>query len=124
MIHLDVIPCGAPRQTQRDKWQTRPAVVKYRIFKDELRLAWLKHGLSDFPARGTHITFVIPMPKSWSNKKRTEMCGQAHRQKPDIDNLLKSVLDTLAPGGDDYVWDVHVSKIWGQEGRITIIGVG
>ncbi|MCR4339433.1 MAG: RusA family crossover junction endodeoxyribonuclease, partial [Gemmatimonadaceae bacterium] len=40
--------------------------------------------------------FRLPMPPSWSNKKRLAMIGQPHAQKPDIDNLLKAVLEIMS----------------------------
>jgi len=35
----------------------------------------------------------LPMPKSWSKKKKSAMAGRPHRQKPDRDNI-----DKAAPG--------------------------
>lgn len=60
------------------------------------------------------------MPKSWSNKKRNEMLGKPHQQKPDIDNLIKAVLDCLCKD-DSYIWNVTALKQWDINGSITII---
>jgi len=35
------------------------------------------------------ICFLFPMPKSWSYRKKREMYGTYHKQRPDIDNLCK-----------------------------------
>lgn len=77
-----ITPVGKPRMTRADKWKQRPPVMRYRMFCDEARL----HGIR-VPENGAHITFVLPMPKSWSKKKRAAMDGQPHQQKPDLDNL-------------------------------------
>lgn len=61
----------------------------------------------------------MPMPKSWSEKKRLELDGKPHQQKPDIDNLQKSIQDALAIE-DSYIWDAHCTKYWGRDGSITI----
>ena len=47
------------------------------------------------------------------------MNGAAHQQKPDIDNLTKSLLDALFDD-DSHIWDVRASKIWGYEGAIVV----
>ena len=49
------------------------------------------------------------------------MLGQPHRQKPDLDNILKFLMDSLLPeGGDEVVHTIHARKIWGEEGKIII----
>lgn len=47
------------------------------------------------------------------------MTGKPHQQKPDIDNLIKSVLDSLCEN-DAYIWQVSASKVWGDVGAIEI----
>jgi Holliday junction resolvase RusA-like endonuclease len=110
----DITPVPKCRMTQRDKWAKRPAVLRYRAFCDEVRVK----GVS-MPESGSHIVFVLPMPKSWSKKKREMMDGQPHQQRPDKDNLEKALLDALFED-DSHIWDSRVSKIWGEEGRIEI----
>ena len=58
-----ITPVGKPRMTRRDKRKQRPPVMRYRMFCDEARL----HDIC-VPECGAHITYVLPMPKSWSNK--------------------------------------------------------
>lgn len=58
-----ITPVGKPRMTRADKWKQRPPVMRYRMFCDEARL----HGIQ-VPENGAHITFVLPMPASWSKK--------------------------------------------------------
>ena len=61
----------------------------------------------------------MPMPQSWSNKKRDEMRHKPHQQKPDIDNLIKAVLDALLED-DCAVWMVEACKVWSDKGGIEI----
>lgn len=112
---IHVTPMGKPRMTQRDKWKQRPVVVRYRAFCDELRLLMRGFHLSD----AVSLQFVLPMPVSWSKKKRAALNGQPHQQKPDVDNLVKSVLDALL-ADDSSIHTVHATKTWGEEGSITI----
>lgn len=112
---IQIVPVPKPRMTQRDRWAKRPAVVRYYNFCDDLRLLFGKNRVSD----RLSITFFMPMPKSWSNKKRLEMLGSPHQQRPDIDNLIKSFLDALCED-DSYVYYVEAEKRWGLVGEIVV----
>ena len=109
---LDPVP--KPRMTQRDKWCNRPCVVSYRYFCDAVRLMGI-----EIPECGAHVTFFIRMPSSWSSKKKAEMLGKPHQQKPDIDNLQKALLDALFDD-DSHIWDLKCSKRWGEFGSIKL----
>jgi Holliday junction resolvase RusA-like endonuclease len=57
------------------------------------------------------VTFEMPIPKSYSAKKRVECLNGdiQHTSKPDLDNLIKSVSDAL--NGVVYKDDSYVVKI-------------
>jgi Holliday junction resolvase RusA-like endonuclease len=88
--------------------------MRYRAFADECRAK----GLS-IEQSGQKITFFIPMPKSWSQKKRAEMNMQPHQQVPDVDNLLKAALDAVHKQ-DCSVWSVWPEKRWSHYGAIVV----
>lgn len=111
---IKINPVPKPRMTRADKWQKRPAVVRYHAFADELRLKY-KGELPD----AVVLSFFIPMPQSWSQKKREAMLWAPHQQRPDIDNLIKSVLDALCED-DSYIHQIEASKQWGEIGAIEI----
>ena len=92
--------------------------MQYRAFADDVRKlkVWV-------PEAGARAIFTLPMPKSWSKKKRENMRGRPHRQKPDVDNLCKALLDALYTD-DCVVWDIAIRKIWGDEGSIEIERIG
>ena len=113
--HVTVDPVAKPRMTRRDKWERRPAVVRYRAYADALRAA-LPRGVR---GGAFHLTFQLAMPRSWTKAKRTRMNGNPHRSKPDIDNLIKGVLDALMPD-DAHVWKVTAEKTWAETGAVTI----
>jgi Holliday junction resolvase RusA-like endonuclease len=100
--------------TQRDKWAKRPAVLRYRAFCDEVRL-----NRVSLPEAGARIEFHIPMPKSWSKKKRKLMDGKPHQQKPDLDNLIKALGDSIH-AEDCGIYDLSACKRWAETGAITI----
>lgn len=119
---FDVSPKASPRMTRSDKWKVRSIVASYRYFKDKLREEARKAGFT-LPDHGMHIIFYMPMPKSWSKKMKAEMEGAPHKllKKNDVDNLIKSVFDTLCPEGDGHIYDVRISKYWAAKGHIEII---
>ena len=101
--------------TQRDHWKQRPAVMAYRTYCDELRLKLPGYEL---PV-SLNVTFWLPMPASWSKKKRQEKVGTPHDQKPDIDNLAKGFMDVFK-AEDKHVAALICRKYWAEEGGITI----
>ncbi len=109
-----ITPVSKPRMTRSDKWKKRKCVLKYYEFKDQCN----SHEM-DIPESDASIVFVIPMSKSWSKKKRSEMNGQPHQQRPDVDNLLKAVFDAVH-SEDCHIWDIRATKVWGEKGEITV----
>lgn len=114
-------PVPKPRLTRRDKWLTppRPPVARYYTFANAVR-ALMEARHFNLPDEGAHFAFYIPMPKSWSKSARMAYRGTAHRQKPDIDNLLKAIFDAMS-GNDCTIWHIaSVKKVWADEGSFTI----
>ena len=112
MIH-DIVPVPKPRQTQADRWKKRPCVMRYRAFADECRAKDVEI------INGSTVIFYLPMPKSWSKKKKALMLGKGHQQKPDVDNLLKAVMDAVLKE-DCHIYDIHSQKFWAEKGRIYL----
>ena len=69
---FNLTPIGKPRMTQRDKWLNPPreAILKYRLSKQamETYAMMTKFSLKD----KLECIFYLPMPESWSNKKKKE----------------------------------------------------
>ena len=116
MILLDITPVPKPRQTRADKWKKRPSVLRYRAFADEIRLK-LDSGTD---LNDCNIKFALPMPKSWSKKKKKEMDGMPHQQTPDIDNLIKALLDAVYSNDSGIHSLGKIKKIWSTKGHIVI----
>ena len=110
----EIIPMPKPRQTRRDQWKKRPAVLRYRAFCDHVRLAGVK-----VPESGAHVVFWVPMPDSWSQKKRSAMLYKPHTQRPDLDNYVKALLDGCY-AEDSTVWRLSAEKRWHTRGLIDI----
>ena len=83
---------------------------KYNQYKIDL-LAEAKSKRFILPPVGASITFFIPVPPSWSKKKKKMHHGRFHQSKPDIDNLQKALLDSLMKE-DKEIAHLEVSKRW------------
>lgn len=125
---FDVIPIGAPRMTRSDKWKTNPnhvdplkrqrkPVTQYFEFKNTLtkQAKILNYELGNY----IDCVFFICMPDSWSEKKKIKMNGMPHKTKPDTDNIIKGVKDTLLEQ-DSIVWWEKAEKRWAYKGSILI----
>ena len=104
-----------PRMTQADSWKKRPIVLKYWEYKDDIK-NWAVQSNFNL-GNEIYCVFNIPMPPSWSKKKKEEMLGKNHQQRPDIDNLLKGLMDALLDE-DSHVHTVYARKIWSDKGCI------
>ena len=109
--------------SRRDTFDPSPRVRKFKSFREEVQL----RGII-VPNYGYRLVFVMPMPNSWSKKKKAAMCGTIHQQTPDKDNLEKGLLDAINYGkgnaknlDDKQVADGRVTKVWGYHGSITVI---
>ncbi len=117
-LTISLNPVAKPRMTQSDRWKKRGCVIRYFAFSASLREEARRQKF--VPANQLVIQFEFRMPKSWSKKKKAEMSGKPMQSKPDIDNLQKSILDSLFPNDDSAIWKVCASKRWAETGRIII----
>lgn len=112
------------RATQNDK-------IFFRIPRENLRPQGLKRLLRleryneykaslyeeakikrfEIPAAGLSVSFYLPMPKSWSKKKKKHLHGQFCQSRPDLDNLLKAFCDSLL-SEDKHIASISASKRW------------
>jgi Holliday junction resolvase RusA-like endonuclease len=106
-------PCPKPRMTQRDKWAQRDCVLRYRAWADTARRAAPK----DLPTEPVSVSAraYLPIPKTATKRREFELRGQNHRQKPDADNLLKALTDSLFKR-DEGICEMHVQKFWDDGG--------
>lgn len=111
-----IVPVAKPRMTRRDKWKRRASVLRYYAFKDEVRLR--KVELPQ-PCR---VIFYLPMPASWPASKRSAMEDTAHRSKPDTDNLLKALNDSVFED-DAHLWSIWAEKRWSAKPRIVVMQI-
>jgi Holliday junction resolvase RusA-like endonuclease len=59
------------------------------------------------------VAAYLPMPGSWSERKKIAMEGRIHRQKPDYDNIAKAVGDALFQD-DSIIGTGACTKFWAR----------
>ena len=66
------------------------------------------------------VSIAIPMPTSWSGRRKLREQCTAHTQRPDVDNLVKVILDGckgVVFTDDTQVFHVEATKQWDSEGQ-------
>ncbi len=69
------------------------------------------------------LKFIMPIPKSYSKKKKLSLLNADHLKKPDIDNMIKFVMDALNKifwKDDSQVSCLYATKIYGSKPRTEI----
>lgn len=112
---LLIEPIGKPRVLRGERSRTAD---KWRRYKADIQWLAKKVGLV-LPANYFHVVFYISPPSSWSEKKRQAALGQPVKVKPDIDNCVKALLDSLHEN-DSHFWDIRSTKLYGIPARIEI----
>lgn len=118
---------GAPVPQSRPRFTRQGHAYeaeKSRKYKELVRAAAVEKMKGREPWNGAvsaYLTFYLPMPKSWSKKKR----GEALRglivptgRVGDTDNYLKTVLDAcngVIYADDSQVYNVTATKWYGEE---------
>ena len=124
-FEVKVTPMGAVRMTQRSKWKNQSA-KNYLQYKNIIGYAAKKHF--EEPINGpvaTEIEFYYPVPKSWTKKEKADaLNGRTFPiVKPDIDNVVKGIFDSLnkiAWEDDNRVVALITRKYYSTQPRIVI----
>ena len=107
--------------TKRDKWKQRECVLRYRAWADAARAAAGVHltALQSGEPKNVFVRAYFPLPQSWSLVKQGRLAGKPHTNRPDADNVLKSVCDALF-ADDASVWMCTVQKRWADAGGARV----
>lgn len=109
-------PVAKPRMTRTDRWKGRASVLRFFAFRDEVR------KLIPAPKGPFGVVFLLPMPDYWSLVKMADHENTIHTMKPDLDNLIKGLFDSLYTD-DSHAWCVSAAKIWSRSGSIIILPI-
>lgn len=125
----DIKGKGRPRFRNAGKFIQTYTDTKTRDYESSLKEAYLNSGQEAFlnPEEMLRFTMKVfqSIPKSTSKKKRLQMLEGKIRptKKPDIDNILKSVFDSLnqvAFYDDTQIIEIQASKYYSDKSRIEI----
>lgn len=115
-------PVGKPRMTRRTTWT--PQAQRYfayaKIIRQSFGLQEDEKILEDIDA--IVMKCYLPIPKSTSGKKTKLLYNTPHKKSPDVDNIAKSVMDSLFEN-DGCVNSLFIEKFYigeGEEPRIEI----
>ena len=118
-----LFPLLFPGQRTMKKSRFSKRAREYYLWKDlvgiYLRLQNLKTEEIYLDGIAPFMVFHIPMPKSWSKKKKEKYNGTPHQQKPDKDNYEKAMQDCMKE--DSHIWKSRgCEKRWAITGKIEI----
>jgi Holliday junction resolvase RusA-like endonuclease len=91
-IPFEVTSASRPRVTRYGTFYSKNYEAFRKVVGEWLDKQKLKHLQGCIRAR---FIFNMPIPKSWSKKKKEELNGAYMNSRKDLDNLEKSVLDVL-----------------------------
>ncbi|WP_125153124.1 RusA family crossover junction endodeoxyribonuclease [Clostridium rectalis] len=128
---MKIIIPGEPMGKQRPRMSTKTGIA-YTPKKTVQYENWVKQCYCISKERiklegalKAKIKVYMSIPKSTSKKKTEQMLeGQLRpTKKPDIDNIVKIILDSLnsiAYDDDKQIVDCSVSKWYGEEARVEL----
>ncbi len=85
-------------------------IEQYNDYKLQIAAEAKRIGFT-MPEQGAHVTFYIPVSKSWRKHKKESFHLKLHQERPDADNLYKSLSDSLLEE-DKSIADIRITKKW------------
>ena len=122
---IDITPVAKarPRVTMVGGRARAYTPKKSADYERHIARKWAHERQSD-PAR-LDIVFGMPIPQSWSKKQQDAAASGLilPSKKPDIDNLIKAVMDALngvAYDDDNQVIELSAKKVYAPEPYVAI----
>ncbi|WP_331429039.1 RusA family crossover junction endodeoxyribonuclease [Paracoccus sanguinis] len=118
------VPKARPRMTRQGRVYTPAETLAYERLVAKHAVAQ-GVGMASGPVE-VDISVRFPIPPSWAKVRKADAHGAPHTQRPDLDNLAKSVLDGLngvAWHDDAQVCRVSASKSWDADCGAGIVQV-
>lgn len=123
----DIDPMGAVRMTTRGK-HVKDNAQRYLAYKQHVYYQVINELKGVYApmdcAIGVTIRFKMPIPESWSKIKKDAAINQLHTKKPDIDNLVKGLFDSLNGllwVDDNRIAQMMVTKVYSNDPGIELI---
>ena len=129
------VPKGRPRFSTFGKYPKAYEPHKTAVYENWVAVCYMEACPGEKPLEGAvivEITAYFPLNKGDYNSKgepnRRGMAklsnGEPHTKKPDLDNLIKSILDGLGKANawrdDSQVVAINARKAYSEEGRAIV----
>jgi Holliday junction resolvase RusA-like endonuclease len=115
-------PLARPRFTKHKVYDSQTEIKEEAIWHLYMQRNKTIHK---YPLDGPlqlDVTFHMPIPKSASKKLKKNLPGTPHHKKPDIDNLIKFILDVaqgIIIADDKHVTIINAQKIYSSTPKTT-----
>lgn len=126
MISFEVLgkPTGKARpRLSKYGTYTPTKTVNYENFVKLCFIQKYKNFIPLETALKVKITACFEVPTSYSKKKKKELIGKPHTNKPDADNIAKIILDSLnqlAYKDDNLIAKLEVDKVYGEQAKVIV----
>jgi len=120
-VETEPFPQVRPRICRNGNFDPSSKKKKYLGFL--IKNQWKEGVLDGIPVE-LILRFYMPIPKSLSKKKKELLVGTPHIKKIDIDNLVKSTMDSMIGivyKDDSIVWKVLTEKFYSKNSGIEIL---
>lgn len=128
-VYGEPVAKGRPRFSTRGKFPVAYTPEKTKAYEFEVGMMALAAMGGTKPLEGAleafiYITYAVP--ESYS-KKRLEACLnglEKHTKKPDLDNVIKSVIDGMDKivfDNDSQIISIHATKVYGEVAKAEVM---
>ena len=128
-VYGEPVAKGRPRFSTRGKFPVAYTPEKTKAYEFEVGMMALAAMGGTKPLEGAleafiYITYAVP--ESYS-KKRLEACLsglEKHTKKPDLDNVIKSVIDGMDKivfDNDSQITSIHATKVYGEVAKAEVM---
>ena len=128
-VYGEPVAKGRPRFSTRGKFPVAYTPEKTKAYEFEVKIMALAAMGGSKPLEGAleafiYVTFAVP--ESYS-KKRLEAClsgTEKHIKKPDLDNVIKSVIDGMDKivfDNDSQITSIHATKVYGEIAKVEVM---
>lgn len=111
-------------QAKQDEMNELSWAIARAIQDSGVNRATIEQTIASEPKTSVKMDFYLTIPKSFSKRKRDKMDLEPHTIKPDLDNLIKNVLDR----GNGVLWkddkvirSIQATKSWRHTGFIYLV---
>lgn len=110
-------------QAKQDEMNELSWAIQESIQESIVDKGLLKYWVDHSKKIEITLVFGIRLADSLAHKKRDEMSGKPHTQKPDLDNLIKNILDRgsgILWSDDKFIYSISALKVWSKLGYVEI----